>query len=259
MPWSKAVLPKIAAKVVVLEYVPNKFDLGTPKQALDYLEKKKRGADFRLNETIRIQTGVDEIETANEEEKVEARALELLKDIQEPAYKEAYELGLSEGRLEAFTKHSKEIEEKLDETEKMLLSFEEAKKEIINFNEAHMVKLVYQVASKLARVEVEHNDQALIDILRSAITLAQDEENITVRVSPRQFDFVEELKKQTGRSFEFLKKVKVEASPDVSNGGCIVETNYGEVDARVEQRVDSLWATFQENMPKVKPVVKVAG
>ena len=101
MPWSKAILPKIAAKTVVLEYVPKKFELGTPKQALEYLEKKARGADFRLNETIRIQTGVDEIETANEEEKVEARALELLKDVQEPAYKEAYELGLSEGRHEA--------------------------------------------------------------------------------------------------------------------------------------------------------------
>ncbi|RYZ63978.1 MAG: flagellar assembly protein, partial [Proteobacteria bacterium] len=71
--------------------------------------------------------------------------------------------------------------------------------------------------------------------------------------------FIEELKKQTGRNFEFLKKVKIEASPEVTNGGCIVQTNYGEVDARVEQRIDSLWAAFQENMPKVKPVVKVAG
>jgi flagellar assembly protein FliH len=257
MPWSKAVLPKIRAREVVLEYVPKKFELGTPKQALEYLEHKKRGADFRLNETIRIQTGVDEIEKATEQEKVEARALELLKEIQESAYREAYELGLTEGRHEAFTKFTREIESKLSDTETLLKSLEEAKKEIINFNEAHMVRLVFQIASKIAHVEVQRNDQAVVEILRSAVSLAQDEEDITVRVAPEQHEFVEELKKQSGRQFEFLKKVKFEPSPEVSVGGCIVETNYGEVDARVEQRVASLWETFAENMPKVKPKVAV--
>lgn len=257
MPWSKLVLTKIAAREVVLEYVPKKFELGTPKQALGYLETKKRGADFRMNETIRIQTGVDSIEKENEEEKIEARALELLKEIQESAYKEAYDLGISEGRHEAFTKFTREIDAKLSDTETLLKSLEDAKKEIINFNEAHMVQLIFQVATKLARVEVERNDQAVVEILRGAITLAQDEEEITVRVSPEQHEFLEELKKQNGRQFDFLKKVKFEPSPDVSIGGCIVETNYGEVDARIEQRIHSLWSTYLENMPKVKPKVAV--
>jgi len=257
MPWSRAVLPKIAAKEVVLEYVPKKFELGTSKQAQQYLEQKARGSDFRLNETIRIQTGVDEIEKASEEEKVEARALELLKDIQENAYKEAYELGLSEGRHEAFTKFSKEIEDQLAGLENLLKSLEEAKTEMLNFNEAHMVRLIFQIATKLARVEVEKNDQSLVEVLRGAVTLAQDEENVTVRVSASQHDFIEQLKKQTGRQFEFLKKIKFEPSEEITKGGCIVETNYGEVDARVEQRVQSLWETLAENIPKVKPKIAV--
>jgi len=257
MPWSKAILPKIAAKEKVLEYVPKKFELGTPKQALEYLDRKKHGADFRLNETLRIQTGVDEIERATEEEKVEVRALELLKEVQENAYKEAYDLGISEGREEAFSKFSREISEKLANLETLLKAIADAKKEILNFNEAHMIQLIFQVATKLAKVEVERNDQALTEILRSAVTLAQDEEDITVRVAPDQHEFVEELKKQNGRQFEFLKKIKFEPSADVSVGGCIVETNYGEVDARVEQRVQSLWNVLAENMPKVKPKVVV--
>jgi flagellar assembly protein FliH len=257
MPWSKAILPKIAAKAKVLEYVPKKFELGTPKQALAYLEQKKRGADFRLNETLRIQTGVDEIEKATEEEKIEAQALELFKEIQEGAYKEAYELGLTEGRHEAFTKFSRDIEDRLADLEGLLKSLEEAKTEIINFNEAHMVQLAFHIANKLARVEVEKNDQSLIEVLRGAVTLAQDEENVTVHVATEQHEFVEELKKQNGRQFEFLKKIKFEPSNEIKKGGCIVETNYGEVDARIEQRVESLWNTLAENMPKVKPKIAV--
>jgi len=257
MPWSKAVLPKIAAKEVVLEYVPKKFDLGTPQQALDYLEQKKRGADFRLNETLRIQTGVDEIEKVTEQEKVEARALELLKEVQENAYKEAYELGLHEGRHEAFGKFSKEIEEKLVSLESLLHSLEEGKKELVNFNEAQLVQLVFQIATKIARTEVERNDEAVIEVLRAAVNLAQDEENVTVRVAPEQHEFVEELKKQHGRQFEFLKKIKIEPGEEISKGGCVVETTYGEVDARVEQRVQSLWETLVENAPKIKPKIAI--
>jgi flagellar assembly protein FliH len=257
MPWSKAVLPKSITHERVLEFVPKKFELGTPDQAMEYLALKKRGADFNLSDALRVQTGIDEIEKAQQEEKIELRALELLKDVQEPAYKEAYELGLSEGRQEAFSKFSAEITEKLETLETLLKSLETAKIEILNFNEAHIMTLVFQVASKLARVEVERNDQALIEVLRGAVSLAQDEENITVRVAPAQHEFVEELKKHNGRQFEFLKKIKFESSEDVTSGGCIVETNYGEVDARVEQRVASLWAAMAENMPKVKPKVAV--
>ncbi|HEY8269494.1 MAG TPA: FliH/SctL family protein [Pseudobdellovibrionaceae bacterium] len=257
MPWSKAILPKITAQEKVFEYIPKKFELGTPAQALDYLEQKKQGADFRLSEALRIQTGVSEIEKATEEEKIESRALELLKEIQESAYKEAYKLGTTEGHHEAFTKFSREIEERLTELEGLLNSIEKAKSEILNFNEAHIVQLAFHIATKLAKVEIEKNNESLIEVLRGAVTLAQDEEDVTVRVATEQHEFIEELKKQNSRQFEFLKRIKFEPSEEIAKGGCIVETNYGEVDARIEQRIQSLWETLAENVPKVKSKIAI--
>ncbi|MNT47004.1 flagellar assembly protein H [compost metagenome] len=78
-----------------------------------------------------------------------------------------------------------------------------------------------------------------------------------MRVSQAQFEFLEELKKETGRELEFVKKIAFEPSSEITEGGCIVETNYGEVDARTEQRIEQLWTALSENMPKVKN--KVAG
>ncbi|MNU00700.1 flagellar assembly protein H [compost metagenome] len=68
---------------------------------------------------------------------------------------------------------------------------------------------------------------------------------------------MEELKKETGREYEFIKKTRFEPSADITDGGCIVETNYGEVDARIEQRLEQLWSVLEENIPKVKD--KIAG
>ncbi|MNL36175.1 Yop proteins translocation protein L [compost metagenome] len=125
------------------------------------------------------------------------------------------------------------------------------------FNESHLIKLMFQMASRIAKAELKDNNEAMIEVLRDAVGLAQDEENITVHVSQSQFEFMEELKKEMGRDFEFIKKIRFEPNVEIADGGCIVETNYGEVDARIEQRLEQLWSVLSENIPKVKD--KIAG
>lgn len=261
MQWSnrasKSVLSKEVAEKTVLEFVPMRFDLGTPEQAMNYLAEKSKGSDFRMNDAVRVQTGIDQVEKGNDEEKVEVAALEKLKEIQEGAYQEAYRLGLEEGRKEAFEQVSADIAERMAGLDTLLLTIKELKKEMSGFNEAHLLKLMFQMASRLAKTELNNNNDAMVGILRDAVGLAQDEEEITVHVSQAQFDFLEELKQETGREFEFIKKIKFEPNAEVADGGCIVETNYGEVDARIEQRVEQLWSVLSENMPKVKD--RIAG
>lgn len=257
MPWSKRVLSKEHAEKAVLEFSPPRFDLGTPQQALQYLKEKREGSDFRMNDSIRVQTGVDQIEEANLEQKIEEAALAKLKEIQEAAYQEAYNLGREEGHNAAYAHVSAEIKERMDTLDQLLMGVGNLKKELEHHNEAHLVKLTFQMAARLAKYEVEINPDVVVQVLKDAVALSQDEENITVRVSQDQFDFLEQLKKQSGREFDFLKKIRFEPSPDVSAGGCVVETNYGEVDARLEQRIEQLWTALSENIPKVK--AKLAG
>lgn len=267
MPWSntkkstyrvaKAILPKELAEQTVLEFVPVRFDLGTPEQAMQYLAEKKRGSDFVMNDAVKIQTGVDQVEFTDNEEKVEAVALEKLKEIQESAYAEAYSLGQEQGRKHAFEAVSREISEKMEEIDSLMVTMKNLKKEMVTYNEAHLIKLTFQMAARLAKTSLEGNNDAMVEILRNAVSLSQDEENIRVQVSPSQFEFLETLKSETGREFEFIKRIRFEKSEEISDGGCIVETNYGEVDARIEQRVEQLWATLSENIPKVKD--RIAG
>lgn len=73
MQWSskesRTILTKEVAEESVLEFVPMRFDLGSPPQALNYLTEKRKGSDFRMNDAIRIQTGIDEVEKVSEEKK----------------------------------------------------------------------------------------------------------------------------------------------------------------------------------------------
>lgn len=256
MPWSKSYLPKEVAEKKALEFVPQKIDLGAPEQAIDYL-RRKAGSDFRMNEHVQVQTGVNKIEKLNDEEKIEARALEMLADIQQNAYQEAYQLGLDEGSKKAFDEISVMVAERMDEFAHLLGTISEMKKEILSHNEAHMVKLLFHMASRLAVSHLEQDNSAIVEVLRTAVALSQEEEKVTVQLNPGQVEFIEELKKRTGREFDFLKKIHFEPNAEVRAGGCIVETNYGEIDSRIEQRIEQLWSSLGEMVPRVKD--KISG
>lgn len=248
-----SILKKKMADKTVLDFKPQSFNLGTPEQAIDYLHEKAKGSDFRMSDAVRIQTGVAEIELGSEEQRIEEKALEKLKEIQEQAYQQAYQLGLDEGHKKAFEKTSERIQSSLNELDQTLIAFKEMKKEILNSNENHFIQLCYHMASKLAQYELKNHNEALVEIIKSAVGQSYDEEKITVQVSDSQFEFIEELKSKTGREIEFLKKITFEKNPELQPGGCVVETNFGEVDAQIGKRIELLWEQIVEHLPPQKP------
>jgi flagellar assembly protein FliH len=253
MPWSsKSILKASEATDHVLEYSPIKFELGTPPQALQYLDAKKHGSDFRMSDVVAVQTGVEKMELDSYEERIEMRALEKLKEVQERAYQEGYGLGLDEGRKKAFEEHARRIEENLNEMSSVIQSLKNMKVDICQFNETHMVQLLFNMASKIAISHLEYDQKPVVEAIRQAVELAQGEENVIVHVSEKQLAFLEELQKKNSVEYDFIQKVKFVSNADISPGGCIIETNYGEVDSRVEQRVERLWDQLKDSLPRVK-------
>lgn len=252
------ILTEEEAKTRVLEFVPPNFRLATPEQAVQYLHEKEHGNPFRMDETIRIQTGVKGIESENFEEKIEQRVIEKLQSIQEGAYQEAYQLGLAEGRKEAFKKNDEEINKRLTLFDEVISKISILKTELGNFNEAHIVQLAFHMAKRLAYAEITADPELIKTVLKQALETAQSEEEVTVQVSPTQFEFLESLKKETGREFEFMKKVKLVPAEGITPGGCVIETNYGVIDASFEQRVQKLWEGIAENLHRVKAKISAA-
>lgn len=248
---SKSFLPKELADATVMEFKPQAISLGTPQPALDHLQRKP-GSDFRMNESVQVYTGIDRIEEVNDAERVEKRALEMLAEIQQNAYQEAYNLGLDEGRKRAFEEKSSDIATQMGQLEQLIAALTNLKAELLSQNESHLMKLLFHMAERITMTHLEKDNEAVVEVLRSAVALAQTEENIRVEMSPQQIEFIEELRKQTGREVEFLRKIRFEPNAEMKPGGCVIETNYGEIDARIETRLQKLWETLSEALPKVK-------
>jgi flagellar assembly protein FliH len=254
---SKLVIPREEAETVAVAYSPRKLPSTIPPAAHDFvaINSKKEGKGFRIDRLIAQQTGVSELERISLEEKVEHEVLARIKTMQEQAYQEAYQLGLDDGREKAFTEFQDELSQSLARLVAALESIENLKSELIACNEKQIVRLIYYIARRLVLHEVSVKPEIILDVVKMATEIAASDENVTVKVSSSDFAFIESVKDKLGKDFNQIRKVQLESSEDVHSGGCIVETNFGEVNATLDQRLEKVWATITEKLPKVKTVV----
>ena len=260
MAFAKSVISKEDAEKIVVAYNPRKFPQTVSSMASQFIafshDNPNAGTShFKIDQIVAQQTGIAELERLSIEEQVERDALERIKDLQEQAYTEAYSLGLDEGREKAFEEKKSEFEQKLLHFESLISSVETLKSDLIASNETQILRLVTHMVKRLVFDEVKERPELILEVVRRAIESAQSDESIVVKVSPSDMVFLEETRGKLGKEFDSLQRAKFESSESIKNGGCIVETNYGDIDATMEQRFERLWAAISEKLPKVKNVV----
>ncbi|MDX9731482.1 MAG: FliH/SctL family protein, partial [Bdellovibrionales bacterium] len=130
---------------------------------------------------------------------------------------------------------------------------------VLKLNEASMVKLIFQIASKLAQTEIEGNKDLILTVLKQAVVDAQEDDSLTIRLAKRDFEFIEESRARIeglGDEYEKIRRAKLEANEDIVPGGCVIVTSFGQVDATVEKRIEKVWSLVSEKMPKVSDVIQ---
>ncbi len=254
-----AALKNITSKIIsaqngssVLEYEPQKVQVDNITQSKNFvvLQKTDDYESFKIDDLISKQIGLSAAEAKKVEESIESRVIDKLKEVQERSYKEAYDLGLIEGKKKAYDDYQSLIQEQLTKFSELMVSVITMKKKILEANESQMVDLLYYMAKKIALEHIEANPSRIVPVLREVVENLSDEEKITVRISETDLQHVEGLKKELKREFEFLKKLSLISSVDVAVGGCIFETKNGVKDASIEERLLKLWKTIEEAKPK---------
>ena len=182
-------------------------------------------------------TGLDEIEKQSRAREIDADALLISKEVQEQAYEEAYALGLTHGKKEAYEEEKQKISEELSQLQSILQEISNLKLDLFAKNKKHIVSLCSYFAKRLLMKEIEASEDYILSVIMKAIEMAHSEEDLTIKISQKDFDFLQSRGKELLQQLSLDESVKIEFDEMVSPGGAIIETNYGVVDATIEQRV----------------------
>jgi flagellar assembly protein FliH len=103
--------------------------------------------------------------------------------------------------------------------------------------EAEVIDLATRIAEKILDEQIKVDPEVVVAVAKRAIELAIDREHIVVRINPADREMMRRHKAEMFASTDGVKNIQVVADQGVRQGGCIIETNSGNVDAQLASQL----------------------
>ena len=197
-----------------------------------------------------------ENEAASIIEKAKAEAAQIVAEAQSQHDKmvaDAKNEGFEQGQKDGFEKGSAEVERLIERMHKILEAVMQRREEILQDTESQIVELVILMARKVIKILSENQKNVIMANTIAALKKVKTRGNVTLRVN------IEDVKLTTAHADEFIQHVEniqgvtVQEDSSVEKGGCIVETDFGAIDARISSQLTEL----ENKILEVSPVKNI--
>ena len=162
------------------------------------------------------------------------RAQEEAVNIRNEAYKEGYQKGIQTAQAQ------------LDELSGAVKEFFNYKDTVVQALSQSVYDIALEIAQKILKKQIDTDDSAMIEMIKDILTdINRHESRITLKVRAED---VNNIKSHFGELFPeglFDAKISVLADKTVQEGGVILETSNGIVDARIETQLEILKNAFK--------------
>ncbi|KZE53122.1 flagellar assembly protein FliH [Brevibacillus parabrevis] len=169
-------------------------------------------------------------------EQKQQEASELFNSVQEQATFEGHEKGFEEGKRQAYEEET----QTLSEARAILEQAYSSKQQIIAEAEPFLVELALDVAKKIIGHELQQNPEQVMEIAKKALRRSRVHGEITICVNHNYFDYVSEHRAQLLALLDGQAELSIYPDYTISDGGCVIRTKLGSVDARVDTQLEEI-------------------
>lgn len=171
-----------------------------------------------------------------EEAKAEAeRECEKLKE-------EARQAGYCDGEEAA----RKQYEDLIKEAELIRENAKIEYGEILAGLENDVVEMILDVSRKVVGTEISQNRETILHLVRQAFEKCNSSENIILKVSPEDYDYLSENRELLISMTETAGDFDIKKDLSLKPGFCVLETPFGSIDAGVETKLAKIEEAFRK-------------
>lgn len=202
-----------------------------------------------LDERFRIGPTIEELEVKYVPETRYNHMLERSQQEKEEAYKNGYSDGFQMGTA----KGQEEAARISGEFNQLITDVRNQRGEIFRQAELEIVELALAIARKIISVHAELMPDIVIDSARKAVKLLLDRTSLVVKVAPEQEMFIRENLDRLYEMDDRIQKIDIETDRRVRPGGCMLDTESGNVDARIETELQNIEDALRQanlNLPE---------
>jgi len=151
--------------------------------------------------------------------------------------RDAYERGYKAGEEAGYAFGNQKAKILVDRMNAIAVALESFREELSANLEPKMVELALEIAEKVVQEEIRTNPDVVLNIAREALRRVANWKEITVRVNSADLEYL----KENGKDLvEGNRELRFVADDSVAPGGCLIQEEYGEVDARIEQQLNEI-------------------
>ncbi len=151
-------------------------------------------------------------------------------------YEEAYKAGEKAG-FEAGMAKAGGILQRL---ETLTHALEQAREDRYTRLEEEILDLIFRIAEKVIHCEVRNDVSARTAIVVAGLKKFKGHEKIRIRLSSSDLEAVQEALPTLCEMNGITGEVTLQEDSEISEGGCILETDQCEVDARIEKGLQTI-------------------
>ncbi len=161
----------------------------------------------------------------------------LKQQVSEEARSEGYEQGLAQAKqeYEALIKEAQDIKTQAGiEYKKVLDSLEE-----------DSVNTILDIAKKVISKELECKQNILL-LVKDAFEKCSKDRKAVLKLSEQDYDFISDNKDELGSMLERSEEIEIKKDLSLKEGGCIIETSFGSIDASAETKFEKIENDFKD-------------
>ena len=171
--------------------------------------------------------------------------------------REAGEQGRAAGREAGFGEGKAEVERLIQRMQVVLERAQNKRSEILEETEKEIISLVLLIARKVIKVISENQRNVIISNVVQALRKVKGRGNIIIRVNLADLKLATEHLKDFINLVEGAKSLQIIEDSSIDEGGCVIETDFGEIDARIASQLAELETKILEISP-IKSRAKTA-
>jgi len=165
--------------------------------------------------------------------------------VREDARKE----GFDEGRQAGYDEGLEDAHRLAEQLQRVLDKAIEKRTAIIEESETQIIELVLMIARKVVKVISENQKNVVVNNVIQALRKLKSRGEVLVRVNLEDVELASDRIKDFIRMVENVRAVTVVEDSTVDRGGCVIETDFGEIDARISSQLKEIEDRILELAP----------
>ncbi len=144
------------------------------------------------------------------------------------------------------TAQAEGFQEGLEKLSGSILALEEEQKKLRHELQRHVLPIALSAAKKIVGKELELFPETIVDIVLQAIAPATESESVTIYVSKKDKELLENERPKIASILQQTKLIAIQEKPDLAPGSCMIKTPKGMINATIENQWTALERAFEK-------------